>query len=344
MKKIFVFVIMLCIFCTTLESCNTSNSIDKKQSLESEKGGEMNPSVVIETPPDHHSYSFESYQDVINALAQKGSNEFSALRKEQANYGTVYQKTLSKFESEEIKIAVPQFNGIPISLRGKDGYNNISLMTCELYNLPWLWYHCVVENHNLDIKISYLNVLENAEIHSAKSYYEVLRLIAPNAPSPDNYDQYASYKSIYEEKVILKNGVVVTAMMSELKNDSKMYVMFYYDNMLISLYADSELFTETFFKSFSVNRTSAEVRFFFMKGTFMAKKKQLPEEVAHSEAYVKDFFDMAVPSAIRFNVDHFICGDNYRSVWAIREYPAARISSSSSLRRNTQSLTYPRAP
>lgn len=46
----------------------------------------------------------------------------------------------------------------------------------------------------------------------------------------------------------------------------------------------------------------------------MAKKKQLPEEVAHSEAYVKDFFDMAVPSAIRFNVDHFICGDSYRSV------------------------------
>ena len=58
-----------------------------------------------------------------------------------------------------------------------------------------------------------------------------------------------------------------------------------------------------------------------MKGTLMAKKKQLPEEVAHSEAYVKDFFDMAVPSAIRFNVDHFICGDSYRSVWAIREYP-----------------------
>ena len=58
-----------------------------------------------------------------------------------------------------------------------------------------------------------------------------------------------------------------------------------------------------------------------MKGTLMAKKKQLPEEFAHSEAYVKDFFDMAVPSAIRFNVDHFICGDSYRSVWAIREYP-----------------------
>ena len=53
----------------------------------------------------------------------------------------------------------------------------------------------------------------------------------------------------------------------------------------------------------------------------MAKKKQLPEEVAHSEAYVKDFFDMIVPSTVKFNVDHYICGDSYRCVWAIKEYP-----------------------
>ena len=58
-----------------------------------------------------------------------------------------------------------------------------------------------------------------------------------------------------------------------------------------------------------------------MKGTLMAKKKQLPEEVAHSEAYVKDFFDMIVPTTVKFNVDHYICGDSFRSVWAIKEYP-----------------------
>lgn len=36
---------------------------------------------------------------------------------------------------------------------------------------------------------------------------------------------------------------------------------------------------------------------------------------------MKDFFDMVSPTTLRFNVDHFICGDTYRSVWAIREYP-----------------------
>lgn len=53
----------------------------------------------------------------------------------------------------------------------------------------------------------------------------------------------------------------------------------------------------------------------------MAKKKQLPEEVVHSESYVKDFFDMVVPTTVKFNVDHFVCGDSFRCVWAIKEYP-----------------------
>lgn len=54
----------------------------------------------------------------------------------------------------------------------------------------------------------------------------------------------------------------------------------------------------------------------------MAKrKKQIPVKVSRGEAYVKDFFDMISPTTMKFNADHFICGDTYRSVWAIREYP-----------------------
>lgn len=41
------------------------------------------------------------------------------------------------------------------------------------------------------------------------------------------------------------------------------------------------------------------------------------------EGKIKDFLDMIAPSAIKFNTDHFICGNTFRSVWAIREYPTA---------------------
>ena len=53
----------------------------------------------------------------------------------------------------------------------------------------------------------------------------------------------------------------------------------------------------------------------------MAKKKQLPVKVDKAEVQLKDFFDMIAPSAAKFFADHFIFGDTYRSVWAIREYP-----------------------
>lgn len=35
----------------------------------------------------------------------------------------------------------------------------------------------------------------------------------------------------------------------------------------------------------------------------------------------KDFFDCILPGTIRFFTDHYIVGDSYRCVWAVREYP-----------------------
>lgn len=49
------------------------------------------------------------------------------------------------------------------------------------------------------------------------------------------------------------------------------------------------------------------------------KKDTLPIE----EGVVQEFLDMISPSTIRFFTDYLICGNTYRSVWAIREYPTA---------------------
>ena len=37
----------------------------------------------------------------------------------------------------------------------------------------------------------------------------------------------------------------------------------------------------------------------------------------------KDFLDMIAPSVIKFYTDYFICGNTFRSVWALREYPTS---------------------
>ena len=50
------------------------------------------------------------------------------------------------------------------------------------------------------------------------------------------------------------------------------------------------------------------------------RKKELTPEQLESKR-TKDFFDMILPSTIKFLTDHYIIGDSYRCAWAIREYP-----------------------
>ena len=53
---------------------------------------------------------------------------------------------------------------------------------------------------------------------------------------------------------------------------------------------------------------------------FKRKPKVLTPEQSE-EIRTKDFFDMILPGTIKFLSDHYILGDSYRCVWAIREYP-----------------------
>ncbi|AFV02397.1 hypothetical protein DHBDCA_p1368 [Dehalobacter sp. DCA] len=48
-----------------------------------------------------------------------------------------------------------------------------------------------------------------------------------------------------------------------------------------------------------------------------------PQATQQEEVSIQEFLDMIAPSIIKFNTDHFICGNTYRSVWALREYPTA---------------------
>ena len=50
------------------------------------------------------------------------------------------------------------------------------------------------------------------------------------------------------------------------------------------------------------------------------KKAEVEDE---EEIKVQDYLDMIAPSTIRFYTEYFICGNSYRSVWALREYPTS---------------------
>lgn len=55
----------------------------------------------------------------------------------------------------------------------------------------------------------------------------------------------------------------------------------------------------------------------------MSKAKKKNGAVPVENTKIKDFLDMIAPGIIKFNTDHFICGNTFRCVWVLREYPTA---------------------
>lgn len=54
----------------------------------------------------------------------------------------------------------------------------------------------------------------------------------------------------------------------------------------------------------------------------MKKAKTAPQGPVE-DVRIQEFLDMIAPSIVKFNTDHFICGNTFRCVWALREYPTA---------------------
>lgn len=55
----------------------------------------------------------------------------------------------------------------------------------------------------------------------------------------------------------------------------------------------------------------------------MAKNRKKTKAAESGDVKIKDFLDMIAPSVLKFNTDHFICGNTIRCVWALREYPTS---------------------
>lgn len=54
----------------------------------------------------------------------------------------------------------------------------------------------------------------------------------------------------------------------------------------------------------------------------MARKRKA-QSPPQEDIRIQEFLDMISPSVIKLNTDHFICGNTFRCVWALREYPTA---------------------
>lgn len=275
MKKLLTSLICVFIISIFFTSCNMQDNLTDSNSLtnsskittSSENSSSEDNALIIPTPPHAIDLSFDSYEQMLSALTDTNSDEYKRVQ-QQLHVGGIdfndgyelFKKTLHQLETGEIKLAVPQINGKNMTIRDDKGFSKITFMSNELYNLPWIWFHCVSETDDskeITVKISYLSVLDNDDVDNAKSYLEVLNIIVPTPPTPDNYKDYKDILSAcYEKKIILVDKSTITALIyeysDEYSDDQRISVCIYINGMLISIYADKDMLTDDFFGSFDV--------------------------------------------------------------------------------------------
>ena len=197
------------------------------------------------------TFNFNTYDKMLTAFLTYDTTQSSYhVQDYKITLGETYTNFLDKVETDRF-IPQPMLNNIPIAYRNEDVFSNITFLTNEAYNMPWIWYHCVVNGENVTVKITYPDCV-NSEIDYTKNCSEILKFIAPNAVNIDNYKEYSSYKNVYLKTIYVASGES-SALIYELNDSDNIIVMFCYDGVLVSLNGKPSVINEAFLEMFSIS-------------------------------------------------------------------------------------------
>ncbi len=267
MKNLIVLFTLLCLL---LCSCNTSTSndtiSDAHTSPEYESSSALSSDEAVESdvPEDTEPLSeifknvpgeyfsplnFDSFSQLKSAVSEENDDIIYKMYSDAGTNEKQMDKLkafVEKFRTQ--KVIVPHLNGDVVKLRDKKDFSNISLFASELYSLPWVWYFPEVSTgENFYINITYLpdDVLQT---HKASTASDVIKAISPDSPNVDKMGEY--HKAIYNKTIKLLDREV-TALISEYKDDNRNSMMFVYDDMLVLVRYNPEIWDEEWFSALS---------------------------------------------------------------------------------------------
>lgn len=182
------------------------------------------------TPPLYSSFNFDSYEGMIEGFENggllAGSDTIQGIKD---SMGEHYAEFVDKVNADG-GFLHPMLGGQPIPYQNKEGFSNITFFPSELYGMPWIWYHCLVEGERVNIQITYPACL-GIEIDHTMDASAMLKTIAPNAVNVDNFKDRPTYEAVYLQNIPMATGEV-SVLVYELK-DRIMYTFFMGEAMVI---------------------------------------------------------------------------------------------------------------
>ena len=230
MKKFFS-IILLAVFClSAFFGCSKDLSYSS-----------VDPSNV-----EISTFNFNNYKDMMKAFSKKDANsEDYTIQGLKSVLGDEYTRFVDKVNSSK-SFPQPLIEKKPITYRNEEGFSNITFFVSELYNLPWVWYFPTVPTgENFYISITYL---PDAERQRNMTASELIKELSPKSPNIDNLG--TQHESIYNKQMKL-NDRELTALVIEYKEDTRDSIFFVYDDLLVIVRCDPEVWSEEWFSSLS---------------------------------------------------------------------------------------------
>ena len=237
MKRILsiLFVLLLCL--SAFAGCGDSSDLHG------------NPMDIDGTPDlANATFSFNTYDEMLSAFLTYDTNKSSyTIQDYKFMLGEAYTSFLEKIEANR-SVPQPMLDNKSITYRNKEGFSNITFFVNELYGLPWIWYFpSVSTGENFYISVTYLpdSIIGKQKIMTAS---EVIKELSPNSANIDNLGK--QHESIYNHQIMLSDREV-TALIIEYKEDTRDSIFFVYDDLLVLVRCDSEVWSEQWFSSLS---------------------------------------------------------------------------------------------
>ncbi|MBQ7604790.1 MAG: hypothetical protein IJU75_07510 [Clostridia bacterium] len=219
------------------DSGMTSKHNDAGTLSESNEGSPAHSNMV---------FLFNGYADFRDSITDKNSEKHIKIQQyvENGHYneegweGYINGHFVRLFEglsNGDLKFKKPAIDGIPMTV-GVDVYWNISVLTEELFGLPWIWYYCDFNGKTVVVGISYLDLVPDA-FTDEMTIEETIKKLKPNFPLPDNADDFRnSYTSIQNSEFQI-NGTKTDALVYENTYGRTYYRFIYDDSFIVNIWS-----------------------------------------------------------------------------------------------------------
>lgn len=240
-RNVEIIVLLACLcLCFCLCLCSCSNESPNAYNFTDAPVGEPNQPVIF-------SFDYYSLADFKNSLDNE-EKMYAELSEKGVKSETVdkFKGFVGKMRSKNI--VVPYSNGKVLELRNEEGYPGIGIFSSELYGLPWVFYHPTVStNENFYIKITCLpDDIVGMQKNTTTS--DVIKELSPNSPNINNLG--TQHENIYNQKIKLSDREV-TALVCEYKTDNRDSVKFIYDDFLVEVRCNRQVWDEQWFSELS---------------------------------------------------------------------------------------------